>query len=181
MSKLDKQVAEARENAEVEAAQRIEDKAVMLPNAHRNIEWVRDYVQGRIGEGVRDDDAMLDRIIGQFLHSQSVDEILEENKPLKAENVLGEPLTCYSIEFSPSQLEDNIFGAYAAFHITRPRNDQQVLLHCGAPQVVAKAALLDANAEFPQVIEFYEIAAAKEGRSAPLGIRRPRVDTNVPY
>lgn len=141
-----------------------------------NIELLRGMLGDLAEAGVDEETQVMDRIVGSILVAESTDEVLTPTDPVPAVDVLGEMLTVHGISFSPSKVESSILGYYANLHGSLASTDRTVVVNCGSTQVVAQAAWLYHNAEFPLVVCLYEVAPAKDGRSAPLALKWAKAD-----
>lgn len=132
------------------------------------MEWVK-RGKARVADN---SEAIQERIIANILRAESPDEVLGDNVVESVQNIVGELIEVEHFDLNVSEYEDGI-GYYAVMDVTIAKDGRRTTVQCGAPQVVLQLQKLEALGAMPVVCMVVELASAKSGHNAPLGLRLP--------
>ena len=152
---------------------------ILPPQAPQSpVELIHALVTERAARGIDPDVEVMDRILMSILMADSMDDVLDDNEPLGADDVLDVPITLHGVSFTESDVPDARIPYYATLHGVRQDTGKRVVINCGGEQVLAQCLRLDIANEWPVVIQIIQVGKEKAGRTRPYKLRR--VDSGAP-
>lgn len=129
---------------------------------------LRELIAGNALPEVEDPATVQQRIVDQVLSAETEDEVFALGGSTAARDLVNVPLVLKDVRVLASQIE----GAGPVYVLlqTYDENGQQLLVNTGAPRVMAQAWRAKQLGLLPKRVQVVEVAKAKPGQSAPLGL-----------
>lgn len=118
------------------------------PAVQRLITNLSERVEVGAGESMR----VFEDIAQRIEDADTVEDVLADDAPLDAEEVLNIPLQLWGVSVNESDFADGL-PAYVALRVMRQDTKASVVVTCGAFKVVAKALRLDRINKYPVMIK----------------------------
>jgi len=106
------------------------------------------------------DDNIVERIAGQILAADSVDDVLSEDVGgIGLRDLIGVDIVVHDVRLRPSD-QGGPLGAYALIAFTREGDDMEQIASSGATNVIAQLVRLHQLGAFPVAVQYYETPSA---------------------
>lgn len=113
---------------------------------------------------------MSEAIMARILSSDSLEDIFREDGSTATRDLVGVPLEVRDCVVRESSLEGKQ-GVYMLLDAYRLDEGVPVLVNTGSPKVMAQVMRCKQRGFLPIQVQVVEVAAAKPGQSAPLGLK----------
>lgn len=120
---------------------------------------------------VYDSEAVQLALAKGILAAEDEDQVFGDASLPAWSDLLDKPVTLFGVHFNPSQVENGP-GIYAVVDVADQESGERRTRHIGGYRPVAQLLWLWYRKRFPYHCVLTEVAKAKAGQSAPLGIKR---------
>jgi hypothetical protein len=128
------------------------------------------HVLSLIEEQEENGSDIAEAIAAAYLDATNVEDVLGGGTgTVAAEDVLGVELTLRGVRWIRSDFDGP--GYAAIMECVKTMTGEPVVVSCGARQVMVQLWKLIQLGALPVVVVIHEVGKAKQGRSAPLGLR----------
>lgn len=108
--------------------------------------------------------------VERILAADTLEEVFREDSTIATRELIGRPIEIRACRIMRSSLEGSK-GVYMLLDATLLDDDEAIVVNTGAPNVMAAVFRAKQLGQLPIEVEVIEVARAREGRSAPLGLR----------
>lgn len=122
-------------------------------------------------EEVYDTEAVQQALAKGILAAESEDQVFGDASLPGWSDILDAPVEVHGVHFNPSQVENGP-GIYAVVDLTQLDTGERRTRHVGGYRPVSQLIWLWRRDKFPYRCMLTEVAKAKSGQNAPLGIKR---------
>lgn len=109
------------------------------------------------------------RVVEEILNAETMEQAFDTGGSTATRDLVGQKLIVNDVRLMPGQIEDASLPAYVLLDCT-DEGGQKLLVNSGAARIVGQAVWLKMKDMLPQQVAVIEIAAARPGQSAPLGL-----------
>lgn len=130
---------------------------------------LRDYLQGTIVPEVEDPAITSMRIIEQVLSAESAEQLFDLGGSTSAQEFVNVPFTMHDVQLRQSEVEGAL-PVYVLIDAEHAESGERIPINSGAPRLMAQAWRAKQLDLLPLKVQVVEVAKAKPGQSAPLGL-----------
>lgn len=108
-------------------------------------------------------------VIEQILRAETAEAIFDTGGTIATKDLVGDVFTLLDVRLMPGQIEDAALPVYALLDCV-DENGERFVANTGAARVLGQAVSAKIHNLLPLKVRVVEIAAARPGQSAPLGL-----------
>jgi len=127
-------------------------------------------VMGDVLPEIEDPEQAQRAIVERILAAPTAEDVWQDATSTATRELIGVPILINDYRLMRSNLEEGR-GVYMLLDVVRQDTGEIILANTGAPQIMATVFRRKQLGSLPLECEVVEVAAAKPGRSAPLGIK----------
>jgi hypothetical protein len=109
------------------------------------------------------------RVVEEILNAETIEAAFDTGGSTPTRDLVGQRLVINDVRLMPGQIEDASLPAYVLLDC-EDEGGAKLLVNSGAARIVGQAVWLKMKDMLPQAVAVVEIAAARPGQSAPLGL-----------
>jgi hypothetical protein len=115
------------------------------------------------------------QIVAQILSAPTIEEVFDNGGTIATMKLVGEILVLRDVKLLPSSMvatkdQPNPPKCYAILEVANSASGEVKALNTGSPRIMAQACRAKDLGELPLEVRIIEVAKAKHGRNAPLGL-----------
>jgi hypothetical protein len=109
------------------------------------------------------------RVVEEILNAPDVEAAFDTGGSIATRELVGQVLVLEDVRLMPGQIEDASLPAYVLLNVV-DENGERKLVNSGSARVIGQSVYAKMRDLLPLRVRVVEIAAARPGQSAPLGL-----------
>lgn len=140
-----------------------------MSNDVEKVPDLREYLSGAIVPEAEDPAITAMRIVEQVLTAETAEQIFDLGGSTSAQELVNVPFTIMDVQLRQSEVEGAL-PVYVLIDAQLSDSGERVPINSGAPRLMAQAWRAKQLDLLPIKVQVVEVAKAKPGQSAPLGL-----------
>lgn len=120
-------------------------------------------------QGLSDPKTVALAVIDRILQAETVEDIFDTGSTTACQQLVGVKFALLDVQLMPGQIEDAALPVYALL-ACEDEGGQRFMANTGAARIIGQAVAAKIRDLLPLQVTVVEVAAARPGQSAPLGL-----------